>query len=148
MFYVYVLRSEKTGRRYVGSCEDVEQRLKRHNAAHSKATATAFRGLSYIPKHLRHAAKRCGASYFIKPAADARLSINSNGRPVAAATGRGFKSRRPDSISPQPRRTQRRSSVRQLINDFYASAASVGYRLSASMAGCKFRLVLHRWSAR
>ncbi|MFL6536775.1 MAG: GIY-YIG nuclease family protein [Chthoniobacterales bacterium] len=38
MFYVCVLRSEKTGRRYVGSCEDVEQRLKRHNAAHSKAT--------------------------------------------------------------------------------------------------------------
>ena len=38
MFYVYVLRSEKTGRRYVGSCEDLENRLARHNAGHSKAT--------------------------------------------------------------------------------------------------------------
>jgi putative endonuclease len=39
MFYVYVLRSEKTGRRYVGSCEDVGDRLRRHNAGESKATS-------------------------------------------------------------------------------------------------------------
>jgi len=38
MFYVYVLRSRKTGRRYVGSCKDVTERLRRHNAGHSKAT--------------------------------------------------------------------------------------------------------------
>ncbi len=38
MFYVYVLRSAKTGRRYVGSCQDVAARLLRHNAGHSKAT--------------------------------------------------------------------------------------------------------------
>ncbi len=38
MFYVYVLRSEETGRRYVGSCESVEDRLRRHNAGESKAT--------------------------------------------------------------------------------------------------------------
>src|SRR3954452_1792429 len=38
MFYVYVLRSSTTGRRYVGSCEDREERLGRHNAGHSKAT--------------------------------------------------------------------------------------------------------------
>jgi putative endonuclease len=38
MFHVYVLRSEKTGRRYVGSCEDVDERLRRHNAGDSKAT--------------------------------------------------------------------------------------------------------------
>ena len=38
MFYVYVLRSEKTGRRYVGSCQDVQERLRRHNAGHSKVT--------------------------------------------------------------------------------------------------------------
>jgi putative endonuclease len=38
MFYVYVLRSSKPGRRYVGSCQDVEARLRRHNAGHSKAT--------------------------------------------------------------------------------------------------------------
>ena len=38
MFYCYVLRSQKTGRRYVGSCEDLDERLRRHNAQESKAT--------------------------------------------------------------------------------------------------------------
>ncbi len=38
MFHVYVLRSATTGRRYVGSCEDVDERLRRHNLGHSKAT--------------------------------------------------------------------------------------------------------------
>jgi len=38
MFFCYVLRSLKTGRRYVGSCEDLNDRLRRHNAAESKAT--------------------------------------------------------------------------------------------------------------
>ena len=38
MFYLYVLRSEKTDRRYVGSCQDVRERLRRHNASHSKST--------------------------------------------------------------------------------------------------------------
>ncbi len=38
MFYVYVLRSRKTGRRYVGSCNDIADRFRRHNAGHNKAT--------------------------------------------------------------------------------------------------------------
>ncbi|MDZ4659103.1 MAG: GIY-YIG nuclease family protein [Bythopirellula sp.] len=38
MYYVYVLLSEKTGRRYTGSCEDIDERLRRHNAGSSKAT--------------------------------------------------------------------------------------------------------------
>jgi putative endonuclease len=38
MFHVYVLRSERTGRRYVGSCEDFEDRFRRHNAGESKAS--------------------------------------------------------------------------------------------------------------
>ena len=38
MFYCYVLRSEKTGRRYVGSCENLDDRIRRHNAGESKAT--------------------------------------------------------------------------------------------------------------
>src|SRR5215475_13030851 len=38
MFYVYVLRSTKTCRRYVGSCEDLDERFRRHNLGHSKAT--------------------------------------------------------------------------------------------------------------
>ncbi len=37
-FYVYVLRSSKTGNRYVGSCENLEDGLKWHNAGHSSAT--------------------------------------------------------------------------------------------------------------
>jgi putative endonuclease len=37
-FCVYVLRSETTGRRYVGSCCDLADRLRRHNAGESKAT--------------------------------------------------------------------------------------------------------------
>ncbi|PYJ55675.1 MAG: endonuclease [Verrucomicrobia bacterium] len=38
VFYCYVLRSEKTGRRYVGSCRDLDNRVRRHNAGESKAT--------------------------------------------------------------------------------------------------------------
>jgi putative endonuclease len=38
MFYCYVLRSLKTGRRYVGFCEDLAERIRRHNAGESKAT--------------------------------------------------------------------------------------------------------------
>lgn len=37
-YFVYVLRSEVTGRRYVGSCANLEDRLHRHNAEESKAT--------------------------------------------------------------------------------------------------------------
>jgi len=38
MFHCYVLSSEKTGRRYVGSCKNLSERLRRHNAGDSKAT--------------------------------------------------------------------------------------------------------------
>ncbi|HZS17283.1 MAG TPA: GIY-YIG nuclease family protein [Candidatus Udaeobacter sp.] len=38
MFYCYVLRSRKTRRRYVGSCEDLTERIRRHNAGQSTAT--------------------------------------------------------------------------------------------------------------
>ena len=38
MFFAYVLRSGKTGRLYVGSCENLNDRLRRHNAGESKAT--------------------------------------------------------------------------------------------------------------
>src|SRR5438552_1527159 len=38
MFHCYVLSSEKTGRRYVGSCENLADRIDRHNAGQSKAT--------------------------------------------------------------------------------------------------------------
>ena len=38
MFHRYVLRSQKTGRRYVGSCESLPRRLHRHNTGQMKAT--------------------------------------------------------------------------------------------------------------
>jgi len=38
MFYCYVLQSQKTERRYVGSCENLAERIRRHNAGDSKAT--------------------------------------------------------------------------------------------------------------
>jgi hypothetical protein len=40
MFYVYVLKSAETGHRYVGPCEDLDDRLLRHNAGESNATKT------------------------------------------------------------------------------------------------------------
>ena len=42
MFYCYVLRSQKTGRRYVGSCENLTARIRRHNSGESKATKHAL----------------------------------------------------------------------------------------------------------
>jgi predicted GIY-YIG superfamily endonuclease len=38
MFYVYVLQSTKTGRRYVGSYQNLHDRIRRHNLGHSKTT--------------------------------------------------------------------------------------------------------------
>ena len=38
MFFVYVLLSEKTGRRYVGMSNHPEKRLLQHNAAYTKST--------------------------------------------------------------------------------------------------------------
>jgi putative endonuclease len=38
LYHVYVLRSEKTGRRYVGSCQDLVNRVAQHNRGESKST--------------------------------------------------------------------------------------------------------------
>lgn len=37
-FYAYILISEVNGRRYFGSCEDVEKRLQNHNAGKVRST--------------------------------------------------------------------------------------------------------------
>jgi hypothetical protein len=68
MFCTYVIRSTKTGRRYLGSCKNVEERLDRHNSGHSKAS--------------KQDAAEMSLTSFV-------------GSAVAAATGPGFKSRRP-----------------------------------------------------
>jgi putative endonuclease len=36
--FVYVLRSERTGRRYVGSCDDVPARVDQHNRGKTNST--------------------------------------------------------------------------------------------------------------
>ena len=59
MFYCYVLRSEKTGRRYVGSCENLETRLKRHNLGHSKARR---HGAPWVLVHSETFANRADAT--------------------------------------------------------------------------------------
>ena len=38
MSYVYILKSEKSGRLYIGSTEDVQRRLERHNRGLVSAT--------------------------------------------------------------------------------------------------------------
>jgi putative endonuclease len=38
VYVVYVRRSETTGRRYIGSCQDLDVRFREHNAGESKAT--------------------------------------------------------------------------------------------------------------
>ena len=36
--FVYVLKSDRTGKRYIGQTSDLERRLKEHNAEHVKST--------------------------------------------------------------------------------------------------------------
>jgi putative endonuclease len=59
MFYVYVLRSSKTGRRYVGSCENIGDPLRRHNAGHAKATR---HGIPWILVHSESFSNRAEAA--------------------------------------------------------------------------------------
>ena len=59
MFYCYVLRSKKTGRRYVGSCRDLADRVRRHNAGESKATK---HGVPWIVIHTEVFATRAEAA--------------------------------------------------------------------------------------
>ena len=38
MFYVYVIKSEMTGKYYIGFSRDIKYRLKQHNAGHVNTT--------------------------------------------------------------------------------------------------------------
>ena len=42
MYYVYILQSEITGRYYIGSTRNLDDRLLRHNSGRSKATKSAL----------------------------------------------------------------------------------------------------------
>src|SRR5438477_9936468 len=96
LFHVYILRSTTTGRRYVGSCENVDERIRRHNLGHSKATRHS---IPWILVHIE--------PFLLEPKRQERNGITNRGEvamnsivltssAVAAATGRGFESRRPE----------------------------------------------------
>jgi len=96
MFYCYVLRSQKTGRRYIGSCKNLTERIRRHNAGDSKATKHGRRRFYSIAKGSPLVPKQRNASDITRPD-EVEMSSKSNDRVVAAATGRGFKIHQPDS---------------------------------------------------
>ena len=58
-FAVYVLQSRRTGRRYVGSTQDIQERLRRHNAGHSKSTKA---GVPWVLVHSEPMASRSEAA--------------------------------------------------------------------------------------
>jgi predicted GIY-YIG superfamily endonuclease len=91
MFYCYVLRIQKTGQRYVGSCENLTERIRRHNARDSKATK---HGVPWVLVH-SDVPKQRNASDITRPD-KVEMSSRGSRRAVAAATGRGFKSHLPD----------------------------------------------------
>ena len=96
MFHVYVLRSSKAGRRYVGSCEDLDQRLRRHNLGHSKATR---HGIAWTLIHSERFCSRTEASKkerYYKSGRRREELDQLQWVVLAAATGRGFESRRPE----------------------------------------------------
>ena len=58
MYFVYVLWSPSAGRSYVGSTKNVVERLRRHNAGHSKSTR---HGIPWTPVHIEAFATRTEA---------------------------------------------------------------------------------------
>jgi putative endonuclease len=65
IYFVYVLRSDKTGRRYIGSCHNPAIRFRQHNSGESKATK---HGIPWRLVHYESLATRAEAarreSYF------------------------------------------------------------------------------------
>ena len=60
MYHIYILRSIPTGRYYVGSTSDIDQRLIKHNKGYSKATKP------YVPWELVHVESYASKSDAIK----------------------------------------------------------------------------------
>jgi putative endonuclease len=95
MFYCHVLQSQTIRRRYVGSCKNLTERIRRHNAGDSKGTK---HGVPWVLLHSESLATRSGAAqrerYY--KTGRGRDELARSCRAVAAATGRRFKSSRPD----------------------------------------------------
>src|SRR5712692_2853017 len=109
MFYCYVLNSRKTGRRYVGSCEDLNARVDRHNAGKVKATR---HGVPWIIVHNEAFSTRCEAA----------------GREHYYKTGRGrdeldaVVGRSPRRLTPTKRRVKMKLSLSILLVAVFGSA--------------------------
>ncbi len=58
LYYVYILFSQRTGRYYVGSTEDISRRLREHNAGRSLSTRA---GVPWEVVHLEGCSKRSAA---------------------------------------------------------------------------------------
>src|ERR1041385_2795685 len=84
MFHCYVLRSQKTGRRYVGSCENLTERIHRHNAGESKATKHGVAWICFTPKPSALVPKQHDASDTTR-ADEVEMNSICGRRPVAAA---------------------------------------------------------------
>ena len=74
-YYVYVLRSERTGRRYVGSCQDVRGRLRSTTRGDRNPLATVSRGYWYTWKISQHGPPRHDASVSTRQVGGARNSM-------------------------------------------------------------------------
>lgn len=90
-----MMSKAQTRRRYVGSCEDVDERVRRHNAGHSKSTR---HGVPWTLIHRESFSTRAEAVrqeiyYKSGRGRDELDRLESAG---AAATGRAFESRRAD----------------------------------------------------
>jgi putative endonuclease len=87
MFSVYVLRSGKTGRLYVGSCADLADRLRRHNAGESPATKHGLPWTLIYEEQLSTRAMACTRERYFKTGRG-RDELNRlyGERAVAAAT--------------------------------------------------------------
>jgi hypothetical protein len=97
MFYSDVLLSKKTGRRYVGSCENLAERIRCHNAGYSKTT-WGYRGCYSEVKALERIPVQRNASDITRPGGVGTNWKNYR-RAVAAATRERVKSLSSDVAS-------------------------------------------------
>jgi putative endonuclease len=60
MYYVYLIKSEKTGKKYVGSTEDLRKRIQEHNKGKVVSTKASrpWKIIYYEAFELKHDARR------------------------------------------------------------------------------------------
>ena len=95
MFYCYVLRSPKTGRLYIGSCENLTERIRHHNAGDSKATKHEVPRVLLYSESFATRSEAVQRERYYKTGRG-RDETRHYSRAVAEATGRGFKSHQLD----------------------------------------------------